>query len=221
MGSVSSINQKTIARFFISLSQTQFLLTIQFSQYPEVLAHFASIFNILLFFGFLETIIAKTDIYQFFIDFKLKQYYKLTALKILKNQSDNHNQSISFSKESKQNTKRDVKLTKDEIVKTLKELDKKDLNSELSKKFKVSFLERAFRSLVGEEKEDNMKKKRSDRDIYKALFFQASQSYDVFELQGKLMRIKKTLALILIPQQYAAIKCCRSCLSDQIPFLLQ
>ncbi|KAL4445015.1 hypothetical protein ABPG74_018743 [Tetrahymena malaccensis] len=221
IGSVSTINQNTIARFFISLSQTQYIQQIQFSNYPEILAQFASIFNVLLLFGFIGTVIAKTDIYQFFIDFKLKQYYKLTALKILKGQQENFNQSISFSKESKQNTKRDVKLSKDQIVKTLKELDKKDLNSELTKKFKVSFFERAFRAFVGEEKGDYMKKKRSDKDIYEALFFQASQSQDVFELQAELMRIKKTLALILTPQQYAAIKCCGSCVSDQIPFLLQ
>ncbi|KAL4445016.1 hypothetical protein ABPG74_018744 [Tetrahymena malaccensis] len=215
---ISSQKKSTIARFFISLGSTQYIQNIQFAQYPEILAQFASILNVLLLFGVLGAIIAKTDIYQFFIDFKLKEYYKLTAFKILKEQKDGQDQGEIPSKE---NSTQEFKLTKDKIVKSLKELDEKDLNQELTKRFKVSFFERAFRSFIGEQKEDYMKKKRSNRDLYEALFFQASQSQDVFELQADLMRIKKTLALILTPQQYAAIKCCGTCLNDQIPFLLQ
>ncbi|EAS03765.2 transmembrane protein, putative (macronuclear) [Tetrahymena thermophila SB210] len=216
--STSNSTKKTIARYFISLGSTQYIQTVQYAQYPEILAQFASILNVLLLFGVLGAIIAKTDIYQYFIDFKLKEYYKLTAFKILKQQNEGLDQGEI---ESKENSMHDLRLTKDKIVKSLKELNEKDLNQELIKKFKVSFLERAFRSFVGVEKEDYMKKKRSNRDLYEALFFQASQSQDVFELQAELMRIRKTLALILTPQQYAAIKCCGTCLSDQIPFLIE
>ncbi|KAL4494513.1 hypothetical protein ABPG72_004415 [Tetrahymena utriculariae] len=214
----SSQNKKTIARFFISLGSTQYIQTVQYAQYPEILAQFASILNVLLLFGILGAIIAKTDIYQFFIDFKLKEYYKSTAFKILKQQNEGLDQ---VKIQSKANSMQDLKLTKDKIIQSLKELDEKDLNQELTKRFKISFFERAFRSFVGEQKEDYMKKKRSNRELYEALFYQASQSQDVFELQADLMKIKKTLALILTPQQYAAIKCCGTCLSDQIPFLLQ
>ncbi|EAS03764.2 transmembrane protein, putative (macronuclear) [Tetrahymena thermophila SB210] len=216
--STSTIKKSIIARFFISLSSTQYIQNIQYAQYPEILAQFASILNVLLLFGVLGAIIAKTDIYQYFIDFKLKEYYKLTAFKILRQQNEGIDKGDITSKE---NNIQDFKLTKDNIVKSLKELDEKDFNKELTKKFKVSFLERAFRSFIGVEKEDYMKKKRSNRDLYEALFFQASQSQDVFELQAEIMRIKKTLALILTPQQYAAIKCCGTSLNDQIPFLLQ
>ncbi|KAL4445017.1 hypothetical protein ABPG74_018745 [Tetrahymena malaccensis] len=214
----SIIKKSIVARFFISLSSTQYIQNIQYAQYPEILAQFASILNVLLLFGVLGAIIAKTDIYQFFIDFKLKEYYKLTAFKILRQQNDALDQGEVKLKE---NSTQEFKLTKDQIVKSLKELNEKDLNQELTKRFKVSFFERAFRSFIGEQKEDYMKKKRSNRDLYEALFFQASQSQDVFELQAEIMRIKKTLALILTPQQYAAIKCCGTSLNDQIPFLLQ
>ncbi|KAL4494514.1 hypothetical protein ABPG72_004416 [Tetrahymena utriculariae] len=214
----STIKKSILARFFISLSSTQYVQNIQYSQYPEILAQFASILNVLLLLGVLGAIIAKTDIYQYFIDFKLKEYYKLTAFKILRQQNEGLDQGEITSKE---NNIQEFKLTKDKIVKSLKELEEKDLNQELTKKFKVSFFEKAFRSFIGEQKEDYMKKKRSDRDLYEALFFQASQSQDVFQLQAEIMRIKKTLALILTPQQYAAIKCCGTSLNDQIPFLLQ
>ncbi|EAS03762.2 transmembrane protein, putative (macronuclear) [Tetrahymena thermophila SB210] len=214
----NSSNQNLIAKFVISVDSIQYVQSVQNVQYPEILAQFGSILNVLLLLSILGAIIAKADIQQYFIDLKLKEYYKLTALKILKQQSENENQKGSQLKETSASQS---KLTKDDILRSIKELEENDFNKELKKKFNVSFFERVVRSLLGEQKEDYMKKKRGNKDLYEALFFQASQSQDVFELQTELLRIKKILAIALTPQQYAAIKCCGSSLSDQIPFLLE
>ncbi|KAL4445020.1 hypothetical protein ABPG74_018748 [Tetrahymena malaccensis] len=205
----STANTPTIAEFYINLSSTQAIQTIQYAQYPEVLAQFVSILNVLLLLGIIGGIISKTDIQQYFIDLKLKEYYKQTAYKFLK-QNEQNEEILIHSK-----------LNKDDIIKANKYMEEKDLNEELSKKFKVSMFQRIFRTVIGEEKEDYNKKKRSDKDLYEALFFQASQSQDVFEIQSELMRIRKILAMLITPQQYAAIKCCGASVSDQIPFLLE
>ncbi|KAL4494518.1 hypothetical protein ABPG72_004420 [Tetrahymena utriculariae] len=205
----STQNTLLIAEFYISLSSTQAIQIIQYPQYPEVLAQFVSILNVLLLLGIIGGIISKTDIQQYFIDLKLKEYYKQTAYKFLK-QNQQNEEILLHSK-----------LNKDDILKANKYIEEKDLNEELSKKFKVSMFQRIFRTIIGEEKEDYNKKKRSDKDLYEALFYQASQSQDVFEIQTELLRIRKILAMIITPQQYAAIKCCGSSVSDQIPFLLE
>ncbi|KAL4445021.1 hypothetical protein ABPG74_018749 [Tetrahymena malaccensis] len=205
----STKNTPLIAEFYISLSPTQAYQIIQYAQYPEVLAQFVSILNVLLLLGIIGGIISKTDIQQYFINLKLKEYYKQTAYKFLK-QNEQNEEVLLHSK-----------LNKDDIIKTNKYIEEKDLNEELSKKFNVSIFQRIFRTVIGEEKEDYNKKKRSDKDLYEALFFQASQSQDVFEIQSELMRIRKILAMLITPQQYAAIKCCGASVSDQIPFLLE
>ncbi|KAL4494517.1 hypothetical protein ABPG72_004419 [Tetrahymena utriculariae] len=214
----NSSNQSLLARFIISVDQIQYIQSVQNVQYPEILAQFGSILNVLLLLSILGAIIAKVDIQQFFIDLKLKEYYKLTAFKLLKQQSKSNNQKETQQKET---LAREPKLTKDDILRYQKELEEIDFDKELKEKFNVSFLERAIRLLIGEEKGDYMKKKRGNKELYEALFFQASQSQDVFQLQTELLKIKKILAIILTPQQYAAIKCCGSSLSDQIPFLLE
>ncbi|EAS05712.1 transmembrane protein, putative (macronuclear) [Tetrahymena thermophila SB210] len=205
----STQNTPLIAEFYISLSGTQYNQTIQYPQYPEILAQFVSILNVLLLLGVIGGIVSKTDIQQYFIDLKLKEYYKQTAYKFLK-KSEQNEEVILHSK-----------LNKDDILKANKYIEQKDLNEELSKKFKVSMFQRILRTIIGEEKEDYNKKKRSDKDLYEALFYQASQSQDVFEIQSELMRIRKILAMLITPQQYAAIKCCGASVNDQIPFLLE
>ncbi|KAL4445019.1 hypothetical protein ABPG74_018747 [Tetrahymena malaccensis] len=218
-GNGNSVKQTLLARFIISVDQIQYVQSVQNVQYPEILAQFGSILNVLLLLSIIGAIIAKTDIQQYFIDLKLKEYYKLTALKIIKQQPEKD--SSQKETQLKETPVIEPKLTKDCILRSIKELEENDFNKELKKKFNVSFLERVIRSLMGEQKEDYMKKKRGNKDLYEALFFQASQSQDVFELQAELLKIKKILAIALTPQQYAAVKCCGSSLSDQIPFLLE
>ncbi|EAS03761.1 transmembrane protein, putative (macronuclear) [Tetrahymena thermophila SB210] len=204
----STQNTPLIAEFYINMSSNQLIQTIQYAQYPEILAQFVSILNVLLLLGIIGGIVSKTDIQQYFIDLKLKEYYKQTAYKFLKQNSQNEEILLHS------------KLNKEDIIKANKYIEEKDLNEELSKKFKVSIFHRIFRTIIGEEKEDYNNKKRSDKDLYEALFFQASQSQDVFEIQSELLRIRKILAMLITPQQYAAIKCCGASVSDQIPFLL-
>lgn len=45
-----------------------------------------------------------------------------------------------------------------------------------------------------------MKKKRSEKDTYEALFYEANKCKDVFDLQNDLLRIKKILALLITPK---------------------
>ncbi|KAL4494515.1 hypothetical protein ABPG72_004417 [Tetrahymena utriculariae] len=154
----NSPNESLIARSIISLDQIQYVQTIQNAQYSEILAQFVSILNALLLFGIIGAIIAKVDIQQFFIDQKLKEYYKLTAFKLLK-QQPKFDSSIEI--QLKQTLATEPKLTKENILRLQKELEEIDLNKELKKKFNVSLLERAIRLLIGQEKQDFMNKKRT------------------------------------------------------------
>ncbi|KAL4469834.1 hypothetical protein ABPG72_013577 [Tetrahymena utriculariae] len=177
-----------VANFYIKLSQEQQQETIQYVQYPEILAQFDSIVNVLLIIGIIGVFVAKADIQQYFIDQKLKEYYRKTAYKILKDDI----QSVHTNPKSFRNTTNSVsKVNKDEIFKIIKEIDNKDMNQEITQKFKISTLEKNFRILRAEQKEDYQKKKRSNKDLYENLFFEANKCSDIFELQSQLMQMKK------------------------------
>ncbi|EAS06953.1 transmembrane protein, putative (macronuclear) [Tetrahymena thermophila SB210] len=217
-GSASKSDPLIIGTFYIKLSHDQYMENVQYAQYPEILAQFGSIVNVLLLIGIIGVVVAKADIQQYFIDQKLKEYYRKTAYKILKEDA----QTVNTNPKSPRNSiNRNGKVNKNEILKIIKEIDSKDMNEELTKKFKVSTLEKIVRSVKAEQKEDYQKKKRSNKDIYETLFFEATKCQDVFELQSQLMQMKKVLALLLTPEQYAAIKCCGSSIDDQIQFLLE
>lgn len=64
----------------------------------------------------------------------------------------------------------------------MKEIDSKDMNAELTKKIKVSMLAKVLKSVKAESKEDYMKKKRGNSDIYDTLYFQSTKCTDIFEL---------------------------------------
>ncbi|EAS04092.2 transmembrane protein, putative (macronuclear) [Tetrahymena thermophila SB210] len=219
-GSNSNIGQNVISRFFISVDSIQTHQIIQFPQYPEILAQFMSVLNVLLLLKVLGVIFAQVEINQFFVNQKMKKYYSQTALKLIRQQEEEKSDKTQQGFLSNQSNVKVQKLTKDEILKQLKQLEEKDINQELAKQLSVSYPERIIRTLKGEQKQDYMKKKRSNKDLYETLFYQATQSKDVFELQSELLQIKKILAIVLTPYQYAAIKCCGTSLSDQIPFLL-
>ncbi|KAL4476568.1 hypothetical protein ABPG74_010301 [Tetrahymena malaccensis] len=219
-GSSSKSDPLVVATFYIKLSHDQYQEMVQYAQYPEILAQFGSIVNVLLIIGIIGVIVAKSDIQQYFIDQKLKEYYRKTAYKILKEDQQQNNTNPKSPQNTDQASK-DQKVNKNDILKIIKEIDSKDMNEELSKKFKVSTFEKILRSVKAEQKEDYQKKKRSNKDIYETLFFEATKCQDVFELQSQLMQMKKILALLLTPEQYAAMKCCGSSIDDQISFLLE
>ncbi|KAL4476570.1 hypothetical protein ABPG74_010303 [Tetrahymena malaccensis] len=217
-GSSSKSDPLLVANFYIQLSQDQNQQTIQYAQYPEILAQFGSILNVLLIIGIIGVIVAKVDIQQYFIDQKLKEYYRKTAYKILKEDKENNNTN---QKQSSSGSNNESKVNKNEILKIIKEIDSKDMNEEITKKFKISTFEKIFRILKADQKEDYHNRKRSNKDLYETLFFEANKCSDIFELQSQLMQMKKVLALLLTPDQYAAIKCCGSSIDDQIQFLLE
>ncbi|KAL4469833.1 hypothetical protein ABPG72_013576 [Tetrahymena utriculariae] len=214
-GSSSKSDPLVISTFYIKVSHDQYQEMVQYAQYPEILAQFGSIVNVLLIIGIIGVIVAKVDIQQYFIDQKLKEYYRKTAYKILKEDT----QSMNTNPKSPPNTEQQV--NKKEILKIIKEIDNKNMNEEITKKFKISTFEKIFRTLKAEQKADYHQKKRSNKDLYETLFFEANKCSDIFELQSQLMQMKKVLAILLTPDQYAAIKCCGSSIDDQIQFLLE
>ncbi|KAL4476569.1 hypothetical protein ABPG74_010302 [Tetrahymena malaccensis] len=219
-GTSSKSDPQVVGTFFIKLGHDQYQEMVQYAQYPEILAQFGSIVNVLLIIGVIGIVVAKADIQEYFIDQKLKEYYRKTAYKVLKEDAQSSNMSPK-SPLNTDKTNNEQKVNKSDILKIIKEIDSKDMNKELSKKFKVSTFEKILRSVIADQKEDYQKKKRSNRDIYETLFFEATRCQDVFELQSQLMQMRKVLALLLTPQQYAAIKCCGSSIDDQIQFLLE
>ncbi|EAR94342.2 transmembrane protein, putative (macronuclear) [Tetrahymena thermophila SB210] len=218
------------------LNQVHNQISIQNAMVTEVLAQFMSIFNAMLFVGFLARYLAESYIIEDMNNIMLQEYYKKTALKLVQ-KKEIKNALQKFGKAdaaaqsqlaSSYNILNIFSNSKDsspekQKSKVLCEVQKKiyetDFSEQQKQYFEISFCQRIksfFNKILGFDQSSNIQKDpNSDPTLYSNLLKQSMKRINIFEVYKDLIKLKMAIKLILTKDQYAAMLFCGSDLCIQ------